>query len=743
MANRLSVCLLTRDEEQGIGLAVRSIADRADEVIVADTGSTDRTAEVAAEAGARVVPVSWDDDFAAGRNQAIDASSGDWILWLNPDEELEPSADPRALIEGADPEIFGFLARIRHVLRAEVPDEAAETWDLRLFRRRDDVRYLGRLHPTLVPKSAEGGQGGEPPRVLPSPLTIRRHAYRSTLDEGKLRWACRLLERELADRPGRLRYLTEYARTLLALGDPKGFDVLSEAAGHLADEAEAPSPPSPEAQLILDSVLRAPDDRVPPRLPKGLAATLALRWFPDSPPLLWALAEQYANGRQFAAAALLLERLLTLGASGRYDRSQPFDPEILGPRSALNLAECCRALGRRDDVLRLAGAWLGDPRHGPRRGDPRRLGRRQARAGGGVIRSSPNRIGLPIRAGAAIMDDHVADGTAPTPPPSTTESTPMTARRADGFTLIELLVVIAIIGVLVALLLPAVQASREAARRAQCHNNLKQIGLALHNYHGRHGLLPPGYVSIYDPMARVERGPGWGWATKLLPDLEQQPLYDRIHFEAPLQARDFTTIRSTHLSLFLCPSDDMPRTWTASSGATWIYGGHVYSAENPICDVAGSNYVGVFGIGEPGVDGDGVFFRDSAVGFRDITDGLSHTAAVGERSTRLNAGRGQATWVGAVPGAQLWSCAPDPFDPDAGTCRHEDGSGMILGHTGEGFGPGDPMGDVNQFLSQHGHGASFLFCDGHVRFLKQSMDYRVYKALSTRAGGEVISDADL
>ena len=313
------------------------------------------------------------------------------------------------------------------------------------------------------------------------------------------------------------------------------------------------------------------------------------------------------------------------------------------------------------------------------------------------------------------------------------------SRRA-AFTLIELLVVIAIIGVLAGLLLPAVQASREQARRAACTNNLKQIGLALANYVNRNGALPPGYLSVYDPLYQREVGPGWGWASRILPDLEQQPLTDRIQWESPLQAHSLSTARLTGLSIFFCPSDDMPRTWTATNGETWMYMGAIYTVSNPICDVAGSNYVGVYGIGEPGVDGDGVFFRGSCLTPAAISDGLSQTLCVGERSQNLNLGRGMATWVGSVPGANLWSCAPNPNDPDAGTCVKEDASGMILGHTGEGHGPGDPRGDVNQFLSRHGRGAFFVYCDGHVRYLRNEMNSMVYKALSTRAGNEIISD---
>jgi prepilin-type processing-associated H-X9-DG protein len=231
-------------------------------------------------------------------------------------------------------------------------------------------------------------------------------------------------------------------------------------------------------------------------------------------------------------------------------------------------------------------------------------------------------------------------------------------------------------------------------------------------------------------------------------------LYDSIQFDRNIQDPVNLTACQTTLAVYLCPDDIEAREWTAANGALWIYQGHLYSAQQPICDIPMANYVGMFGIGEPGVDGDGVFFRDSFIKPVDITDGLTYTLAVGERATNLaasfgqvinvgpplkNVGRGQATWVGSVAGAVLWSCAPDPYDPDKGTCKREDGSGATLGHTGEGHGPGDTHADVNQFTSRHQSGAHFIYCDGHVAYLRLGMDYAIYKALSTRAGGELIS----
>jgi prepilin-type N-terminal cleavage/methylation domain-containing protein/prepilin-type processing-associated H-X9-DG protein len=292
----------------------------------------------------------------------------------------------------------------------------------------------------------------------------------------------------------------------------------------------------------------------------------------------------------------------------------------------------------------------------------------------------------------------------------------MRMRRA--FTLIEVLVVIAIIGVLVSLLLPAVQSSREASRRLQCTNNLKQIGLALLNYETNHKHFPSGYLSQYDSSGN-DTGPGWGWASMILAQIEESAIHNVIHFDLAIEHPN-NGVRVAVIPSYLCPTENQRQVWQAKR-----------PDGTPICEVAESNYVAMFGTTEPGVDGDGMFFRNSKIAMRDITDGSSKTIAVGERTHQL----GRATWVGSVTNAVLF--ADD--DNTQAQAVPEVGAGMCLGHAGEGIGPGGSGGDVNQFYSLHGEGANFLFADGHVSFLLSSMDYPTYLALATRAGGEAIS----
>ena len=302
-----------------------------------------------------------------------------------------------------------------------------------------------------------------------------------------------------------------------------------------------------------------------------------------------------------------------------------------------------------------------------------------------------------------------------------------TTRPDRAFTLIELLVVITVIGVLIGLLLPAVQAARESARRAQCVNNLKQLGLALHNYEGAHQALPPGYLSAFDATG-TDLGPGWGWSAMLLPQLEQSPLFASVNFAIGVEVAANQTARLAVVASLLCPSDHVAPSWPAVD-RDLLTG----AAVREICRVAPSNYVGMNGLSEPGPDGEGVLFRNSRIAFRDVTDGLSQTIAAGERSHLL----GPATWAGAVTGALLY----DDDGDSIGTTDLETGPGMILGHSGEGVGPGANRSEPNQFYSLHaGRGVNFLFADGHVSFLKSTMNYKTYVGLSTRAGGEVIAN---
>lgn len=296
----------------------------------------------------------------------------------------------------------------------------------------------------------------------------------------------------------------------------------------------------------------------------------------------------------------------------------------------------------------------------------------------------------------------------------------MTKHRS-AFTLVELLVVMAIVGMLVALLIPAIQAAREASRRSQCASNLRQIGVALQTYESAQRALPSGYISTFTSNG-TDTGPGWGWAALLLNNLEENSLSGSIRFNLAIEDPANEQARTKAIAVYLCPSDPVPATWEALRDDP---------SQSKICDVAAANYVGVFGDSEPGIDGTGLFFRNSHIRFREITDGTSHTLSVGERSHSL----GQSTWVGSVTGALL---APGPAD-GIGTYEPEHGSTMCLGEADDDASPGDPAAENDMFHSLHSSGANFVFADAHVTFLTAEMDPKIFKAMATRAGGESIS----
>lgn len=286
--------------------------------------------------------------------------------------------------------------------------------------------------------------------------------------------------------------------------------------------------------------------------------------------------------------------------------------------------------------------------------------------------------------------------------------------RRNGFTLVELLVVIAIIGILVALLLPAVQAARESARSMSCKNNLHQIGIALHNLHDLQGSLPAGWSSSGGP----EDLPGWGWLAHTLPTMEAGNLYDQTNRSLGIADPANQAAREAVIAAFICPSDPEQKIILLGDDS----GGGNPSSPNhdkqgaPMFKVSRSNYIGMFGTVEvedfPD-DGDGVFMHNKKVRFADITDGLSNTIIAGERGSKL----GASLWQGVVPGAAEAMIRP------VGVADHA---------------PNDPHHHFDDFTSHHPSGVHLLFGDGSVHRISDNIDVRIYQAMATRAGGEAV-----
>jgi len=297
-------------------------------------------------------------------------------------------------------------------------------------------------------------------------------------------------------------------------------------------------------------------------------------------------------------------------------------------------------------------------------------------------------------------------------------------RPQSGFTLIELLVVIAIIAILVALLLPAVQQAREAARRSQCKNNLKQIGVALHNYHDTHGVLPP--ASTPSSRFSTDRAT-WSWAVMILPNIDQAPLYDQLQPNSPdslLEAlSDPTRVRlmQTIIDGYLCPSDPGPA--LNNLRPLDLTGANV--------EVGRANYVGNMGVDQSSPT-EGLFYYNSNVRFRDVTDGLSNTFAMGERAhgtIKSTAPYGSAMW----PGSTLFPCGPGGLPTDCtigqyGNVSYDlqtgiaaDGSGIYLAFWG--------------FSSMHAGGVHFLLADGAVHFVNESVESRIGNATDSTTWG--------
>ena len=330
-------------------------------------------------------------------------------------------------------------------------------------------------------------------------------------------------------------------------------------------------------------------------------------------------------------------------------------------------------------------------------------------------------------------------------------SGPKTIRAGStraGFTLIELLVVIAIVGTLVGLLLPAVQSSRETARRAACASNLRQLALAMHRHDTARRRLPAGYVSDPSRSPRdpgtADRPPGTGWGLLVAPFLEEGERANRYRADLGVADAANHDVVSSSPTVFRCPSDGGPREAFAAaveSGATHPSGAML----------GRSSYVGNAGHAEPWAEphetwsglANGPLYRNSWLRAAQVTDGLSKTVFLGEHTSRLS----QKAWAGTIPGA--WSFPAGGIrgasneriaatEPDAAATLVLVHSGPTPSEPGVIHPPNDPVAHVCQMYSDHPGGCNVAHGDAAVRFVANTVDRTIWVALSSAAGGESI-----
>ena len=341
---------------------------------------------------------------------------------------------------------------------------------------------------------------------------------------------------------------------------------------------------------------------------------------------------------------------------------------------------------------------------------------------------------------------------------------PFAAARSSapnrGFTLIELLVVIAIIAVLVAILLPAVQSAREAARRTQCKNNLKQIGVAMHNYESGYRSLPSGYLHKYEEVASPTEANHMGvaWATLILPFIDKANLHTEVNFDVPCFDPQNLLARERMIPVYLCPSDNY------SANEFVVRDETSTPTERYACASYAANWGPAMGVADtPGDDSDdvnldatpvhgtepanatlqaagGVFYRNSGTRVREITDGLSNTLSVGERHNGPIIDEDGQPLVDTGTGEHVlfenaWFSACRDIDEPADDHGH-----MVLFDTE--YGPnkarGDGTGADRGLAAPHVGMCQFLMADGAVRALSETIDLGTYRAMSSRAASDIV-----
>jgi prepilin-type N-terminal cleavage/methylation domain-containing protein/prepilin-type processing-associated H-X9-DG protein len=280
-----------------------------------------------------------------------------------------------------------------------------------------------------------------------------------------------------------------------------------------------------------------------------------------------------------------------------------------------------------------------------------------------------------------------------------------------GFTLVELLVVITIIGILIALLLPAVQAAREAARRTSCLNNLTQLGIALQNYESAHTVLPPGTIDKRGPIHNLPQGYQMSWLVQLLPQIEEGVTFDHIDFSVGVYDKKNAQVRAINFPFLVCPS----------------YGPHRNPTDGPpgVGTWATSNYAACYHDVEAPIDLDnrGVMYLNSHISQKDVTDGTTNTIYAGEKlSDEQDLG-----WMSGTRATLRNTGTP----PNAVRSRVNVRGGAR---------PQPPIGDltVGGFESEHYGGCNCLFGDGRTTFISGNVDPKVFRQLGSRADGQLL-----
>ena len=340
-------------------------------------------------------------------------------------------------------------------------------------------------------------------------------------------------------------------------------------------------------------------------------------------------------------------------------------------------------------------------------------------------------------------------------------------RASRGFTLIELLVVIAIIAILIALLLPAVQQAREAARRTQCKNNMKQIGLAMHNYHDVYLAFPPGWINDYARYANsagagtgnanvrdghygaIEQRAQWAWSAFILPYIDQAPAFNTLgvsdrRAEFAVDNTAAQTVLTTPMPAFRCPSDTGPAVTNNQRDVNGATATQVkvavsnYLASNRGDHPSGTGAIGTSVMNRKLQGELGLFFGDSKIRIRDITDGTTNTLMGGERAWEYRTGDPATALTTARAGILFVARGETDGNADCNgiNCGYAD----AVATTGQGMNNSNNGPARAGYSSRHEGGAQFILGDGSVRFISENVDIITFGNLGDRDDGNVIGE---